>query len=213
MELKVEYIPISELKPYGRNARKHSEKDVEKIINSIKEFGFKDPVGIWGEKNTIVEGHGRVIAAKKLGMKEVPVIRLDDLTDEQRKAYGLAHNKTAELSEWDFDLVDAEIAEIENIDMEKFGFETAKEIEEEVEQIEEEPEVEFSEILGEENNYIILQFRNEVDWLQAQTVFDIQTVKAFSTRKDGKITKQMERKAVGRVLDGAKVLKKIMGDV
>lgn len=213
MELKVEYIPISELKPYGRNARKHSEKDVEKIINSIKEFGFKDPVGIWGEKNTIVEGHGRVIAAKKLGMKEVPVIRLDDLTDEQRKAYGLAHNKTAELSEWDFDLVDAEISEIENIDMEKFGFETAKEIEEEVEQIEEEPEVEFSEILGEENNYIILQFRNEVDWLQAQTVFDIQTVKAFSTRKDGKITKQMERKAVGRVLDGAKVLKKIMGDV
>lgn len=213
MELKVEYIPISELKPYGRNARKHSEKDVEKIINSIKEFGFKDPVGIWGEKNTIVEGHGRVIAAKKLGMKEVPVIRLDDLTDEQRKAYGLAHNKTAELSEWDFDLVDAEISEIENIDMEKFGFETSKEIEEEVEQIEEEPEVEFSEILGEENNYIILQFRNEVDWLQAQTVFDIQTVKAFSTRKDGKITKQMERKAVGRVLDGAKVLKKIMGDV
>lgn len=213
MELKVEYIPISELKPYGRNARKHSEKDVEKIINSIKEFGFKDPVGIWGDKNTIVEGHGRVIAAKKLGMKEIPVIRLDDLTDEQRKAYGLAHNKTAELSEWDFDLVDAEIAEIENIDMEKFGFETAKEIEEEVEQIEEEPEVEFSEILGEENNYIILQFRNEVDWLQAQTVFDIQTVKAFSTRKDGKITKQMERKAVGRVLDGAKVLKKIMGDV
>jgi hypothetical protein len=213
MELKVEYIPISELKPYGRNARKHSEKDVEKIINSIKEFGFKDPVGIWGDKNTIVEGHGRVIAAKKLGMKEVPVIRLDDLTDEQRKAYGLAHNKTAELSEWDFDLVDAEIAEIENIDMEKFRFETAKEIEEEVEQIEEEPEVEFSEILGEENNYIILQFRNEVDWLQAQTVFDIQTVKAFSTRKDGKITKQMERKAVGRVLDGAKVLKKIMGDV
>ena len=211
-KMKVEYIPVSELKLYEKNAKIHTDEQIEQIKKSIKEFGFNDPIAIWHE-NEIIEGHGRLIAAKQLGMKEVPVIRLDDLTDEQRKAYGLAHNKTAELSEWDFDLVDAEIAEIENIDMEKFGFETAKEIEEEVEQIEEEPEVEFSEILGEENNYIILQFRNEVDWLQAQTVFDIQTVKAFSTRKDGKITKQMERKAVGRVLDGAKVLKKIMGDL
>ena len=105
MELKIEYIPVSKLKPYEKNARKHDSKSIEAIAASISEFGFDDPVGIWGD-NFIVEGHGRVQAAKKLGMKSVPCVRLDHLTDEQRRAYGLAHNKTAEVSDWDFDLVD-----------------------------------------------------------------------------------------------------------
>ena len=83
-----------------KNARKHADADVSTIVKSIEEFGFDDPIGIWGENNTIVEGHGRLIAAKKLGMKQVPVIRLDHLTDEQRRAYALAHNKTAEMSDW-----------------------------------------------------------------------------------------------------------------
>ena len=99
--LKIEYLKVSNLKPYKKNARKHADDDVLTIMESIKEFGFSDPIGIWSEENIIVEGHGRLIAAKKLGMKEVPVIRLDHLTDEQRRAYALAHNKTAEMSEWD----------------------------------------------------------------------------------------------------------------
>lgn len=91
-ELEVVYLPISALSEYERNARKHEKKDVGAIIASIREFGFLDPIGIWGEDNTIVEGHGRLLAARELDMETVPCIRLDDLTDEQRRAYALAHN-------------------------------------------------------------------------------------------------------------------------
>lgn len=89
--LKIEYIPVSKLKPYANNAKKHPEEQIEQIKKSIQDYGFRDPVGIW--KGEIVEGHGRVIAAKELGMKEVPVIRLDDMTDEQRREYALVHKQ------------------------------------------------------------------------------------------------------------------------
>lgn len=121
-ELKIEYIPVGSLRPYDKNARKHKDADVKTIMSSIQEFGFDDPIGVWGPENLIVEGHGRLLAAKKLGMETVPVIRLDHLTDEQRRAYALAHNKTAEMSEWDFDILGGELDDIFNIDMEKFGF-------------------------------------------------------------------------------------------
>lgn len=107
--IKIEYLPIKELKPYERNQRKHADYDVSQIMVSIQKYGFNDPIGIWSDKNIIVEGHGRLAAAKKLHMKEVPVIRLDHLTDEQRKEYAIIHNKTAELSEWDFDLLAEDI--------------------------------------------------------------------------------------------------------
>lgn len=121
-DLKIEYLPLGALTPYEGNARKHAEADVSGIAASIKEFGFDDPIGIWGENNVIVEGHGRLLAAKQLGMEKVPCIRLDHLSEEQRRAYALAHNKTAELSEWDFTLLDVELQGIENIDMSAFGF-------------------------------------------------------------------------------------------
>ena len=118
--MNIEYLPVESLRPYERNARKHSDADVNAIVASIREFGFNDPIGICGD--VIVEGHGRLLAAKKLGMDEVPCIRLDHLSDEQRRAYALAHNRTAELSEWDFDIQAAELADITNIDMRNFGF-------------------------------------------------------------------------------------------
>lgn len=123
-QLKIEYLPVGKLKPYTKNARQHGEQDVSTIIESIKEFGFSDPIGIWSDKNIVVEGHGRLIAAKKLKLKEVPVIRLDHLTDEQRRAYALAHNKTAEMSDWDYSILDTELGDILNIDMTNFGFDT-----------------------------------------------------------------------------------------
>lgn len=119
-EIQVEYVPIEQVIPYANNARKHGDEDTDAIMASIREFGFNDPIGVW--KGIIVEGHGRLIAAKRLGMDKVPVIRLDHLTDEQRKAYALAHNKTAELSGWDFNLLESELEEIGNIDMSQFGF-------------------------------------------------------------------------------------------
>jgi Predicted transcriptional regulators len=119
-DLQVEYVPVGSIKPYENNARRHGDEDVEAIAESIREFGFDDPIGVW--HNVIVTGHGRYAAAKKLKMKRVPIIRLDHLTDDQRKAYALAHNKTAELSSWDYDMLDMEINDI-SLDMELFGFE------------------------------------------------------------------------------------------
>lgn len=121
-DLKIEYLPVTALKPYERNARKHRDFDVDKIVESIRVFGFDDPIGIWSADNLIVEGHGRLLAAKKIGMETVPCIRLDHLTDEQRRAYALAHNKTAENSEWDLDILPEELAAIVDIDMTSFGF-------------------------------------------------------------------------------------------
>lgn len=131
-------LKLSQLKPYDKNARKHEDYDISAIMASIQEFGFCDPIGVWSEDNIIVEGHGRYQAAKRLKMKTVPCIRLDELTDEQRRAYALAHNKTAELSSWlDGTLFD-ELNGIFDIDMSKFGFELNFE-EEPTEIIEDEP--------------------------------------------------------------------------
>lgn len=122
MVYEIELIDVDKLTPYEKNARKHQKKDIATIKASIEEFGMNDPIGIWGDKNTIVEGHGRLMACKELGINPVPCIRLDHLTDEQRRAYTLAHNKTAEMSDWDYPLLDEELDEIFSIDMESFGF-------------------------------------------------------------------------------------------
>ena len=139
MELKIEYLPIKALKPYEKNTRKHQKKDVDNIARSIEKFGMNDPIGIWKD-NIIVEGHGRLLACKQLGMTEVPCVRLDHLTDEQRREYAIAHNATAELSEWDFDILPDELAEI---DLSNFSFDFGIEDEEEEDEIveDEAPEV------------------------------------------------------------------------
>ena len=121
-ELKVEYLDTEMLKPYEGNAKEHPEEQVEQIIKSIEEFGMIDPIGIWGEDNVIVEGHGRLLACQRLGKKKVPVIRLDELTDEQRRAYALAHNQTTMTSGWDEEKLQGELDSIFNINMELFGF-------------------------------------------------------------------------------------------
>ena len=123
MELKIEYLPIKALKPYEKNTRKHQKKDVENVARSIEKFGMNDPIGIWKD-NIIVEGHGRLLACKQLGMTEVPCVRLDHLTDEQRREYAIAHNATAELSEWDLDILPDELAELDLSDFDfDFGLE------------------------------------------------------------------------------------------
>ena len=139
MELKIEYLPIKALKPYEKTTRKHQKKDVDNIARSIEKFGMNDPIGIWKD-NIIVEGHGRLLACKQLGMTEVPCVRLDHLTDEQRREYAIAHNATAELSEWDLDILPDELADLDLSDFDfDFGIEDD---EEETEIVEDEaPEV------------------------------------------------------------------------
>ena len=117
--MNIQQISINDLKPYPQNAKKHPAEQVEHIANSIREFGFQQPIVV-DKDNVVVIGHGRLLAAKKLNMDSVPCVCADDLTDEQIKALRLADNKTNE-SEWDFDLLDMELSDIE-IDMEQFGF-------------------------------------------------------------------------------------------
>ena len=119
-ELNITYRPIKELKPYKKNAKKHNKEQVEQIANSIKEFGFTQPV-IIDKHNCVVAGHGRILGAKKAGLKQVPTVCLDELTEEQIKAYRLVDNKLNE-SEWDYSLLDEEIEQLTDIDMDLFGF-------------------------------------------------------------------------------------------
>lgn len=120
--LEIVYLPVDALEEYEGNARDHTDEDVGAIKRSIEKFGFDDPIGIWSDHNVIVEGHGRLLAAKALGMKEVPCIRLDHMTDEERRAYGLAHNKTAELSKWNFGKLEMELSSLGSFNMGDFGF-------------------------------------------------------------------------------------------
>jgi len=120
-ELDIVYLSPDELIPYPRNAKQHPEEQVEHIANSIREFGFRQPIVVDAD-NVVVIGHGRLMAAKKLGLESVPVARADDLTEEQIKALRLADNKTNE-SDWDFTQLEAELAELElDFDMGDFGF-------------------------------------------------------------------------------------------
>lgn len=203
-EMNVIYKNIKELKPYKKNAKKHPKEQVEQIANSIKEFGFTQPV-IIDKNNCVVAGHGRILGARKAGLKKVPTVCLEELTEEQIKAYRLVDNKLNE-SEWDSDLLKQSLEEIAEMNMDVFGF-TIDKLEDEV--VDVEPEVPFTEILNEENNYIVLKFNNKIDWLNALGVFGLKQVKAYPTKKDGNKKTFGMRAGVGRVIDGVKVLERI----
>ena len=119
----VQKVDVGNLIPYVNNAKIHGDEQVTKIASSIREFGFLNPVLIDKEFN-IIAGHGRVMAAKKLGLKEVPVIFVEGLTEAQRKAYILADNRLGELADWDMDLVKIELEELElaDFDIDLTGF-------------------------------------------------------------------------------------------
>lgn len=129
-KLKIVYRDIEELIPYANNARTHSPTQVKRIADSIKEFGWTNPILIDG-KNGIVAGHGRVLAAKKLGMKQVPTIELSGLSPTQKRAYILADNRLALDAGWDEDLLKLELTELQelNFDLSLTGF-SDEEIEE-----------------------------------------------------------------------------------
>ena len=145
-----EKIALSKLKPYEKNARTHSEKQIEMLVNSIKEFGFIPPV-IIDENNVILAGHGRAEAAKRVGLDEIPYRRITHLTEEQKKAFILADNKLSDLGGWDFDLLSEELAEI-TLDMGEFGFDDIEPIEFELD-IEDDDEPKENERMRTNNAY------------------------------------------------------------
>lgn len=119
-EMKVNNVPIGSITPYENNPRNNNDA-VEATANSIKEFGWQQPIVV-DKDNVIIVGHTRLKAAKSLGLDEVPVLVADQLSDEQVKAYRLADNKVGELADWDFETLDGELSGITDIDMEDFGF-------------------------------------------------------------------------------------------
>ena len=136
--MEVSNIDINELKVYKDNPRHNTDEAIEKVAQSIRAFGFRVPI-IVDENKEIIAGHTRRLAAIDLGMETVPVVVADDLTDEQVKAFRLADNKVAEFSEWDMDLLQSELNMLEDIDMDRFGFEDIENneiIEEEIKDIE-----------------------------------------------------------------------------
>ena len=121
--MKIKQTPIDELIPYALNSRTHSDEQVAQIAASIKEFGFNNPV-LLDKENGIIAGHGRVLAARKLGLKEIPTIELSHLTDTQRKAYVIADNKLALNAGWDMELLSLEMGDLrdEGFDLSLIGF-------------------------------------------------------------------------------------------
>lgn len=119
--LKIEMMDISKLVPYKNNAKLHPQEQIDQIKSSIQQFGNNDPIAI-DKDNVIIEGHGRMLALEQLGHKEVPVIKLGHLSDEQRKAYTLIHNQLTMNSGFDLELLKIELDDIVNIDMTEFDF-------------------------------------------------------------------------------------------
>lgn len=123
--VKVIAMAVKDLVPYANNPR-NNEQAVDTVAKSIKEFGFTNPIVVDSD-NVVINGHTRLLAAEKLGLEKVPVIRKEDLTPEQVKAFRLVDNKTSELSGWDFEKLDTEIAELQamDFDMSEFEFESS----------------------------------------------------------------------------------------
>jgi hypothetical protein len=207
MKLKIEYKKVEDLAPYELNSRTHSEEQVVQIANSIKEFGFTNPILLDGE-NGILAGHGRLAASKLLEMKEVPTIQLADLSEDQKRAYVIADNKIALNAGWDNDLLKVELTNLMDAkyDISLLGFddkEITKLFDEETNAVV--GEIKFSEELLESHNYIVLYFDNDIDWLSAKSHFQLDSV--YSKRANGKPWS----KGTGRVVHGGQYLTKLGG--
>ena len=194
--MQVKDVDINKIIPYHNNPRKNQA--VNKVASSISEYGFQQPIVV--DKNMVViVGHTRLLASKKLGLKKVP-IAIANLSKSQAKAYRIADNRTNEDSTWDIDLLKNELSDLNGL-LNNTGFDDS-ELDKllEKKEKEEEPEIEFSEEVGEQHNYIVLYFDNDIDWLSAQTHFNLKTVS--SKRSNGKPWS----KGIGRVVNGGKYL-------
>lgn len=176
-ELNIKYMNIRDLKPYKKNAKKHSKEQVEQIANSIKEFGFTQPVIIY-KNNEVVAGHGRILGAKKAGLKQVPTVCLEELTEEQIKAYRLVDNKLNE-SEWNNDLLNTELSELWDageVDMTLFDFN--------IDNLFEEPKEKEVKFKIKEKHDVVLHFKNTQDMNRAfKTLKDKYTNAVVETKE------------------------------
>ena len=189
---------LDEIKPYENNPRNNT-KAIEYVMNSIKEFGFKVPIVI-DKDGIIVAGHTRYKASQKLGLKEVPCIVADDLSEEQVKAFRLADNKVSEQAKWDNGRLQDELDDLFGIiDMNLFAFPV------QIEDIdlEEEGTEKIVGELGEANNYVVLEFMTESEWEDAQYYLGLEKVQT------GEDNPKVRRHGIGRVIEGKKIIDKL----
>lgn len=195
---------IDEVHPYANNPKEHPEEQIQTIRSSIKNYGWDQAIVV-DEEGEIIKGHGRRLAAKSLGLEKVPVTVRDDMTDAEKQAARLADNKSAE-SDWSDDLLESELSVLEDtdIDIGSLGFD-----EDEVDDLlgpepednsVDDPEVKFATELLEENNYVVFQFDNKLDWQVICDSFGIETKKALDSEGE------YVQKGVGRVLNGQELL-------
>lgn len=193
-----QYMPIDELVMYQKNPKKHTKKQIDKIIESINKSGWGDPIVVCPETNEVLSGNGRLLAAKKLGLEEIPVVYAPAGMSEKQKAdLVIASNKLVEVSGYNDNL--KILMGMYELNAEDFGMVNMQEELEKAE--EEEPDLEFTEELFEEHNYVVLYFDNTVDWQTACEKFNIETKQALDSRAG------YVRSGIGRVMRGADVLK------
>jgi ParB-like chromosome segregation protein Spo0J len=195
---------IKDLKPAEYNPRELTKKQYEDLRNSLEEFGVVEPVLVNvnpDRLNIVVGGHQRLRIWSEMGNEDIPCAVVD-LPLDKEKELNIRLNKNG--GQWDWDLLANNFDESDLIDWGFNADDVLKELTEE--DAEEEPEVKFSEYVGESNNYVVLTFDNDVDWLSAQTHFDLESV--HSKRANGKPWS----KGIGRVVNGAEYLKSLQSD-
>lgn len=196
---------IEDIHPYTNNPKEHPDEQVETIRSSIKNYGWDQEIVVDGS-GEIIKGHGRRLAALSLGLGEVPVTVRTDLSDAEKQAARIADNKSAE-SGWSDDLLESELRVLDDADVDVLGlgFDDA-EIDdllgddEDGEKDVTDPEVEFATELLEQNNYVVFQFDNKMDWQVIQDSLGLETVKSLDSEDD------YQQRGVGRVLDGQTLL-------
>ena len=204
MKHQIEYIKVKDLQLNPNNPR-HNDEAVKSVALSIQKYGFNNPLIVWN--GDVYCGNTRLKAAQELGLEEVPCIVVNELTEQQIREYALIDNKTNEIAEWDYDMLQEEL---DVLDLGEFDLDWG--VADFVEENEKDkPDMQFPEILGEEHNYIVLYFDNDVDYLQAESLFGLPKVMNYSTRTDGKITEGMKSYGLGRVVKGRDAIDKIMG--
>lgn len=198
--MKAEMIKVGDIVPFERNAKKHDERQIKNVMESIKQFGMAQPLVV-DKNNVLIIGHCRLIACKRLKMEEVPVWRMDDLTPEDVDRLRLLDNKLNE-SEWDMDLLAMDVPELDFSDFDiDWGLAGIN-----IEDIDQEilnPEEPIARELNEANNYIVLEFNTETDWDEAQRVFCLEKVQTAD--KNVKV----RRHGIGRVIDGAEIMRRL----
>lgn len=198
-------IAIDELNPYANNQRVHTEDQVHRLADAIKRWGFLVPC-IIDENNTLVTGHGRLEAAKIVGLESVPCVRAENMSEQEAKAFRIADNRLQDLSYFDDSKVALELQELldEDYPIWVTGFDdfNGLEIEEfdvEIEEKDKRVLPKMERMMDEHHDYIVFMFDNKYDWIRACESFNIKKVNASVMPDKTKI-------GVGRVLDGSRLL-------